>query len=149
MGLPEPRAEHKPSSIFDDADTSLAFARAICGVSCGSELLPPDVERDFVEAIRKLTNRMNYLACKSAFAQEVAEAYHHDPGGNVTMKLRYRRGAPAVVLDAVIYSCREHGVSNALDLPGNIHRVRSMSSEQRRELNSRIQKLIDQGDIRP
>ncbi len=64
-------------------DGSLAYARVICGVRVGPECLPPEIERECIEAFRKLAARFDYLAGNPAFAYEAAVEYHRDRGGQV------------------------------------------------------------------
>lgn len=130
-------------------DGMFAYARTICGVSIGTECLPPDVERDFVDFIRKVTHWLNYLAGKPAFAQEAAEEYHQHDRGAVDVKAPRDRGAPAVTLDAAIYSTRELGFTAAMARKCNRDRIREMLPAQRKELTERLQRLINNGAIKP
>jgi hypothetical protein len=61
----------------------LAYSRIICGVRVGSECLPPDVEREYIDLFRRVMHRLNYLAGKPAYAQEAAEEHHRDRGNRV------------------------------------------------------------------
>jgi hypothetical protein len=59
----------------------LAFARVICGVRVGPECLPPDVERDCLDAFNRLSSRLEAMIRRPAFFREISQEYH-----------RHRRG---------------------------------------------------------
>jgi hypothetical protein len=71
----------QPTPLSDDG--LLAYARLISGVRVGPECLPPDIEREAVEAFRKIAARLDYLCGRPAFAREAAEEYHRERGDRV------------------------------------------------------------------
>lgn len=65
-------------------DGLFAYARTICGVSVGSECLPPDIEREACELFRRLASRLEAKTRKPAYAAEIAAEYHQ-ARGNFTL----------------------------------------------------------------
>jgi len=103
------------------------------------------------DALEPEDDRIGWTEPQPAFSQEAAEEYHRQRRDRVLIvepgsTRRVDREAPQVILEALVWAVRESGLS-ALDEPTNQNRVQTLSLEQLREVQARIERLAAAGKI--